>query len=212
MQTSPFRSAADGSTRPAGAPIGVVLAGGASSRMGRDKASLEMEGESLAQRAAGRLALVCGEVVAADGGRGLVPGLRSVADGPGRGPAAGLLGAAAVHPGRPLLVLACDLPAVPVPLLAEIASSAGDLVLPLWEGGTEPLCALYGPAALALLAERVARGLFSLHDLAAAEGLAVGWLDEERLAVHGRPAEMFLNLNTPEDLERWRGLRALDGL
>ena len=190
----------------------MVLAGGASSRMGLDKALLEESGESLARRAAGRLAGVCPEVMVADGGRGLVPGLGSVADGPGKGPAAGILGAAAIHPGRPLLVLACDLPAVPPSLLAEIAASPGDLVLPRWEGRAEPLCALYGPAALAALAGQVAHGRFALHELAGLEGLAVRWLDEERLTVHGRPAAMFLNLNTPEDLERWRALRALDGV
>jgi molybdopterin-guanine dinucleotide biosynthesis protein A len=186
--------------------------------MGRDKAMLDagdIAGESLVQRAAGRLARVCPEVVMADRGRGLLPRWQSVADGPGKGPAAGILGAAAARPDRPLLVLACDLPAVPVSLLAEIAASPGDLVLPRWGGTVEPLCALYGPAALAALAGRVAQGRLALHDLVTLEstqGLSVLWLDEERLAVHGKPAEIFLNLNTPEDLARWRALRALDGV
>ncbi|HET9225447.1 MAG TPA: NTP transferase domain-containing protein, partial [Thermoanaerobaculia bacterium] len=71
--------------------IGVVLAGGASSRMGRDKALLEIEGETLVSSAARRLGEVCEEVIVADRGRGLLPG--SVPDGPGQGPAAGILGA-----------------------------------------------------------------------------------------------------------------------
>jgi molybdopterin-guanine dinucleotide biosynthesis protein A len=76
-------------------------------------------------------------------------------------------------------------------------------VVPRWRGGVEPLCALYGPAALAALERRVARGLLALHDLALEADLAVRYLEGERLAVHGRPEEVFLNLNTPEDLERW---------
>ncbi len=178
---------------------GVVLAGGASRRMGRDKALLMVGGETLAGRAARRLAAVCPEVILADAGRHLLPGLPSVPDGPGRGPAAGLLGAAAACPDRPLLVLACDLPRVPVPLLTHIALCAGDLVLPRWEGGIEPLCALYRPRALAALAARVERGLFALHELAE-DDLGIRWLEGAELAAFGRPEEMFLNVNRPEDL------------
>src|SRR5437763_16501725 len=135
-------------------PVGLVLAGGESRRLGSDKARLE--GAALPLGAVERLAAVCAEVAVADRGRRLVPGRRSLADGEGRGPAAGILGGAAEYPGRPLLVLACDLPRLPAGLLAELAGEeAADWVVPRWEGGLEPLCALYGPAALAALAEKV---------------------------------------------------------
>lgn len=180
--------------------IGVVLAGGASSRMGRDKALLVIDGETLAARAARRLGGVCAEVIVADAGRGALPGHVSVADGPGRGPAAGILGAAAARPGHPLLVLAVDLPRVPVPLLLELARQGFDLALPRWTGGIEPLCAFYAPAALAILGERVARGRLDLHSLADEPGLRVRWLEEAEIRRLGEPRELFLNLNRPEDL------------
>jgi molybdopterin-guanine dinucleotide biosynthesis protein A len=206
-----MNTATDGSTEARSAdPVGIVLAGGASSRMGRDKARLVSGGESLPALAARRLAAVCAEVAVAAGGRRLLPGLPSLPDGPGRGPAAGILGAAAAWPGRRLLVLACDLPRVPVPLLAELArfscveagAGAVDWVVPRWSGGVEPLCALYGPAALAALAARVERGRLALHSLLEEE-LAVRVLEGEDLARFGEPAEIFLNLNTPEDWERY---------
>jgi molybdopterin-guanine dinucleotide biosynthesis protein A len=185
-------------------PVGVVLAGGASRRMGRDKALLDLGGETLAAGAARRLAAVCTDVVVADRGRGAVSGLPSLADGPGRGPAAGLLGAADAWPGRPLLALACDLPGVPAALLADLAESAAtagaDWVVPRWSGGLEPLCSLWGPSALAVLAERVARGGFALHAVAGEAGLVVVYLEGERLAACGRPEEMFRNVNTPGEL------------
>jgi molybdopterin-guanine dinucleotide biosynthesis protein A len=170
--------------------------------MGRDKALLEIEGETLLARAARRLGEVCAEVLIADRGTGPA----SVPDGPGRGPAAGLLGAARARPGRSLLVLAVDLPFVPVPLLEELArSEAGlpelpDLIIPSWSGGVEPLCAVYGPAALAVLEERVGRGRLDLWSLPDTPGLAVRRLGEEELRRFGEPARMFLNLNRPEDL------------
>jgi molybdopterin-guanine dinucleotide biosynthesis protein A len=203
-----MNSATDGSTGSLSAePVGIVLAGGTSSRMGRDKARLILPspraGESLPALAARRLAAVCAEVAVADGGRGLLPGLPSLADGAGRGPAAGILGAAAAYPDRRLLVLACDLPRVPAGLLAELGGSPGvDWAVPRWSGGVEPLCALYGPAALAALAARVGRGRFSLHSLLQEE-LAVRVLEGEVLARFGEPGEVFLNLNTPEDWERY---------
>lgn len=191
--------------------IGIVLAGGASRRMGRDKAALELDGETLAAGAARRLAAVCLQVALADRGRQLVPGLPSLPDGPGRGPAAGLLGAAHAHPGRPLLVLACDLPHVPVPLLEELlrrdGSDRSDWVLPRWQRGSEPLCALWRPRSLAVLEDRVTRGLYALWSLAEEDQLAVRWIEGDLLAGFGSPEEMFLNVNTPEELESARSLR-----
>lgn len=185
-------------------PVGVVLAGGESRRMGRDKATLPAPGGSLPGRAALRLAAVCPEVVLADRGRGLIPELRSVGDGPGGGPAAGILGAALACPGRSLLVLACDLPEVPEALLAELARPSGfDWVVPRWQGRIEPLCALYRPPALAALADLVARGSLAPQRLTEAPWLSVRYLGSELLARFGPPERMFRNLNTPEELARW---------
>ena len=195
----------DGSTgAPRAEPVGVVLAGGESRRMGRDKALLTVNGETLPAHAARRLGEVCAEVAVADRGRGSLPHLPSLPDGPGQGPAAGILGAALAYPGRSLLVLACDLPLVPAELLAELPRVPGiGWAVPRWRGGVEPLCALYGPAALAALASRAGRGLLGPHGLAEEPGLAIRWLEGEELARFGDPAEVFLNLNTPADLERY---------
>lgn len=189
--------------------MGVVLAGGRSRRMGRDKALLELAGETLVARAARRLAAVCGEVALADSGRGLVPGLPSLPDGAGQGPAAGILGAAAAYPGRCLLVLACDLPDVPIGLLSLLATAgaadeecAADWVVPRWSGGLEPLCSLFGPGALVALEARVLRGELALHGLAETSPLRIRYLDESLLLSCGEPEVMFHNLNRPQDLER----------
>jgi molybdopterin-guanine dinucleotide biosynthesis protein A len=172
--------------------------------MGRDKALLVLPDGSLPERAALRLAAVCPEVVLADRGRGLVPELPSIGDGPGSGPAAGILGAALAWPGRSLLVLACDLPEVPEALLEELARPSGfDWVVPRWQGRIEPLSALYRPPALAALASQVARGNLGPQRLAEAPGLSIRYLGSELLARFGLPEQMFRNLNTPEDLERW---------
>ncbi len=185
--------------------LGVVVAGGASSRMGADKARLVLGGSSLAERAARRLAAVCREVVIADRGRGVAPGWRSIEDGPGRGPAAGLLGAAREAPGRPLLVLGCDLPAVPEALLAALAACRdADCAAPRTERGVEPLVCRYGSRALAALTEQVAAGRYALRRLFERRDLVVELIEGEDLVRFGDPAEMLTNLNTPEDLAAFR--------
>lgn len=189
--------------------VGVVLAGGASTRLGRDKTRLEVGGESLVERAWRRLAGVCGEVLIADRGRRLL-GARapSIADGAGAGPAAGLLGAARERPGERLLALACDLPLVPPSLLEALARApSADLVLPATRGRDakplfEPLCARWSPRAVERLAANVAAGRFALHPLATDPTLVVRTFDRRALTAYGDPDRMLLNLNRPRDLER----------
>lgn len=172
--------------------------------MGRDKARLPIPGtaHTLLQSTVGRLAEVCGQVVVADRGRG-ADGFAVVADGPGRGPAAGLLGAAARFPESDLLVLACDLPAVPTSLLRWLCQQPGDLVVPARQRGLEPLSALYRPLALSVLETRVNAGNLALYGLAAEPGLTVRRVEEHELQQFGAPAHMFRNLNRPSDLEEW---------
>lgn len=187
--------------------VGIVLAGGLSRRMGRDKALLEIDGETLVAGARRRLAEVCEEVAVADNGRASAAGARSLPDGAGGGPAAGILGAAAAYPERPLLVLACDLPNVTVCVLSLLLAPAPsreertDWVLPRWRGGLEPTCALWGPAALAALAAQVKRGDLALRSLAETSTLRIRYLEEAALSPCGGPEEIFHNLNRPADLE-----------
>ena len=205
--SSRARNASTVPAAPQGA-VGVVIAGGAASRFGADKASYLLAGEALAARAARRLGAVCREVVVADAGRGLLgEAFRSLPDGLARGPAAGILGVEAAYPGRTLLVLACDLPLVPIELLAELLAIPDDLdlVLPRWARGVEPLCARYGPRALAALAKDAERGDFSLRRLIERDDLDVGFLEGAALERWGGPAEIFWNVNEPSDLTSLAG-------
>ena len=187
--------------------IGVVLAGGEASRYGSDKALAAFRGTTLVARATDRLRSLVEEgllegMLLADRSRGLVAGIPSVADGPGSGPAAGILGAAAARPGRSLIVLACDLPNVPAELLRALASRAGEeAVVPRRQtADLEPLCALYGPASLDRLARRVALGEYALHAWVRELGDAVAFLDDAELLAYGVPDEIFHNVNRPQDL------------
>ena len=184
------------------------MAGGRSRRMGRNKARLRLGGASLLERAVAGLTEVAGEVLVADRGLGLsaedeLPECRSIRDGPGAGPAAGILGAAAERPGCDLLVLACDLPEISAALLRHLAEPIEqDVHLPRWSRGIEPLCALYRPAALAHMLAEVQAGRLALHAMLRQRRFRIRYLEGRRLDAFGPPERLFLNLNTPEDLER----------
>ena len=171
--------------------------------MGRDKARIRLRGTSLIETTAALLESVADEVLVADRGLGVAPEYRSIEDGPGAGPMAGILGAAAERPGQDLLVLACDLPEVPVALLRRLAESTqGDACVPRWRRGPEPLCALYRPAALAAMAAEASAGRLALYAMLRLEHLSVCYLEGDSLAAFGPPERVFLNLNTPEDLAK----------
>lgn len=207
--------------------VGVVLAGGQGTRLGRRKAMLRLPGvepgsaePTLTDWAVARLAAVdkVGEVVIATGRADIqakstvcsVP-VSVVTDGPGFGPAAGVLGAAQARPGKSLLVLACDLPLAPVELLAALAGSRAELAAattkPQDPRSMNPTCALWTPAALRGLATHVDQGDYRLYTLTRTARLRVEPVDAGR---YGVPEEVLLNVNTAREWERmeetWRRL------
>lgn len=203
-----------------------MLAGGESRRLGQDKSRLQVtlggEPKTLLWWAVARLAQVCEPVLIAAGDRHLAEvdelrtafdvGVEAVADGIGAGPIAGLLGAAAVVPGRRCLVLACDLPLVPLRVLRALAGCTDGWAAPGRHGQLESTCAIYGPSAIARLARRAAGGEWALHGLRSESGLdfrelgpAELGLDEERSDEwpddwSTQWSMVFLNINRAEDL------------
>ncbi len=123
-------SAPPGSQRPAAPPVlGLVLAGGLSSRMRRDKATLEYRGKSQLERAFELAARYLPEVFvsvragqAADPSRVRYPLI--VDSVPGEGPIVGIRSALAARPEVAWLVLACDLPFLSDAALSSCSPSA----------------------------------------------------------------------------------------
>lgn len=179
---------------------GVILAGGQSLRMGRDKALLEIDGQPLVRRLANLLAGITGEVILSAGQpeRYAFLGLPVIHDlFPGQGPLAGLH-AAMRHSRRPVFILlACDLPQVHSGLLECLIrhSEGSDAVVPLTsDGRIHPLCGLYRrtclPAAEHYLGQNLNRLRLFLQD----PSLRVRWVK----AGEGRFSDPDLwNLNYP---------------
>lgn len=188
----------------ASSTLGVVLAGGASERMGAAKATLELDGRPLIERPLAALtAAGLDRVVVAKADTALPPLGADRWDEPDepRHPLRGIV-TALERAGRPVVVLACDMPSVPPALVRRLARTPGRAVVPAPGGRLEPLAARYEPAALPILRLALERGA-SLRDAVAALGPEA--LGDAELAALGDPAAMFANVNRPDDLARARG-------
>lgn len=192
---------------PAPRLTGFVVAGGASRRMGRDKALLPWDGSTLLDHAIERLRQACASVRILSGpepryeDRGAAVDVDLVRD---VGAMAGLH-TALQRADSGVVLLAVDLPRVPVALLQRLAGLVAgfDAVVPVGPGGPEPLCAAYGPACRDAVASCVARGDYKLT--AFWPDVCVREVPSAELTAFGDPDTMFANVNTPEDYARTRG-------
>jgi molybdopterin-guanine dinucleotide biosynthesis protein A len=182
---------------------GALLLGGASSRMGRDKARLEVGGVAAATRLARLLDDLFEEVLLVGGEPPLEAPGRRVADPDGpRCALRGVVAALSAARAERVLIVATDLLALtPDLLLALLAFPGADAVVPRREGEAQPLCALYRrDAALAVATRRLAAGQLAVQGLF--DELDVAFLEGPDLAAVDPAGRTLTNVNAPEDLAR----------
>lgn len=187
---------------------GLVLAGGRSERMGRDKATLiHPDGRTLVRRCGDLLRDAgCSHVAVSLRADQEVPagledfsGVEIIRDSEGAsvGPIAGMLAAMRLRPDADWLVVACDLPRLDSTTLRHLINSKHDddqflAYRSEFDGLPEPLCALYAPAARSVLEKaveddfRCPRKILIRHNARLLDGVVPHALD---------------NANTPDDWE-----------
>jgi len=181
----------------------VILAGGKSSRMGRDKAWLETGGRTLLARQI-ELAREAGAVEVLISGRADTDysafGCAMLQDKfPDAGPLAGIERALHAAKSPLLLVLAVDLPALSAGFLRRLAADCSKTsgAVPKLANHIEPLAAFYPIAAHKPALARLERGDFAMKDFAGAcvkSGLA------RFIEMPTNEAKHFANWNSPADL------------
>jgi molybdopterin-guanine dinucleotide biosynthesis protein MobB len=187
---------------------GLVLAGGASRRMGRPKWALDYHGEPQAVRAARLLESVCAQVSVSARQDQALDGLGAwpvIEDRfPAWGPSAGILSAMESIPGAAWLVVACDLPFLN-PLTVDTLVAGRDsfsLATAFRSGGEgaheglpEPLCAIWEPRSRQRLLQAAGVGAACPRKV----------LMESATRLLDLPDRRALdNVNTPEEYETAR--------
>jgi molybdopterin-guanine dinucleotide biosynthesis protein A len=176
----------------------VLLAGGKSSRMGRDKAFLEFEGEPLWQRQIQTLRELSPKQLMISGpSREEWDECEIVADEiADAGPLAGVAAALQKCTAPLLVVLAVDLPRMTSDFLRSLCRDARGAV-PSGPAGFEPLAAVYPAACAPLAAQALRSNDFSM------QGFVRRAIERELLVkriIDEAESRLFANLNTPADL------------
>jgi molybdopterin-guanine dinucleotide biosynthesis protein A len=181
-----------------------ILAGGKSTRMGSDKALLELQGQALLRRALA-LAQMVSKDVHIVGERVKFAAFGAVIEDRYRdcGPLGGIHAALRNSTNELNLILAVDLPFLQARFLRYLIARAWPerniVTVPQAAGGLQPLCAAYR-RVFADVAERALREGRNKIDLLFAEGETCV-LTEQELLRDGFSSSMFRNINTPEEFE-----------
>jgi molybdenum cofactor guanylyltransferase len=184
-----------------------VLAGGKSSRMGSDKAFLQLGGETLLSRALRAAGAVAGEVKIvgdADKFASFGPVVEDIYR--ACGPLGGIHAALSSSATELNLMLAVDLPFVTLEfleyLIPRARESGATVTIPRVGGGLQPLCAVYRREFAGVAGQALLEGKNKI-DLLFTKG-ETRVIQENELMQAGFSSDMFRNLNTPEELEKAR--------
>jgi len=194
-----------------------VLAGGASSRFGRDKGLVELAGKTALQRACDLVREVAGsvKVVAASGRYSDLQAPIAADRWPGEGPLGGIITALRATEGDKNgaawnLIVSCDMPFLTREWLDYLCASAlasdAEVVVPRSRHGLEPLCACWRTTAADSLQRAFDGGVRKVTEAMKRLGMEI--LDERHWKRFDNPGQLFRNMNTPEDyqeiLQMWK--------
>jgi molybdopterin-guanine dinucleotide biosynthesis protein A len=200
-----------------------VLAGGGSTRFGRDKALVQFGGTPLLLRIVNMAQTCCQSVSAVAGAqtyRDVDRELEIIGDHwPGAGPLGGIITAlehtAAVVPeGRWNLILSCDMPFLTTEWLTFLVDRAlasareVQVILPHSAHGPEPLCACYRTDAADRLKSEFDRGVRKVTE--ALKHVRAEVLDEFDWKRFDSAGRLFWNMNTPADFAEAQRIWEMD--
>ena len=182
----------------------VILAGGNSSRLGRDKALVNIcNSSSIIHTIVSKLQVISDDVIIATNGKkyaGL--GVRLTSDiylnnGPLAGLHSGLLAAKHSH----ALVVACDMPFLNVELLNYMVSQPldYDALVPKIEGCLEPLHAIYSRQCITEIERMLKANRFRTYELL--DTILVQYLLQDTIAMFDPEYRSFFNINSPKTLK-----------
>lgn len=191
----------------------IVLAGGKSKRLGRDKAQEIIDSESLIQRVVSSLSFFNGDIIVVSAkGQHLpqlagYPGLRVVTDAyEAKGPLVGIYTGLLASVTHYNLVVACDMPFLKPALVSYMFSiSAGfDAVIPRLGSLVEPLHAVYSKSCLPAIEKMFGQGHYRTDRLL--KLVKVRYVEAEEIDRFDPKHLSLFNINTKADLEVARAL------
>jgi len=182
----------------------VVLAGGKSTRMGRDKALVRVTENRMLEGAVKALAPEFPEIIiSANGSYHNIPGTRVIPDTmPGRGPLGGIYSCLAESGHQVNFMAACDMPFIDARLAAYLVSliPGNDAVIPRIGEYYQPLFAVYTKKCLPAIETSLKGGRNKI--ISFYPNVRARFVSPDEIRQFGDPDRIFFNVNTPGDLDR----------
>lgn len=184
----------------------IILGGGRSSRIGRDKGQLELDNRSLFEIVLAKLESVVEQIILVTNDPELFDGyhgFQTVTDEiPYQGPLGGILAGLSASPKQYNLVVAYDMPFLKIDLVKFLFSqvSGVDVVIPCSEKGIEPLFSIYSKNCLPAIRKSMESGkkrVISFFDQ-----VEVRYIDKEKVKEFDPEYLSFFNINTEEDWDK----------
>ncbi|MDE2687722.1 MAG: molybdenum cofactor guanylyltransferase [Chloroflexota bacterium] len=185
----------------------IVLAGGLSRRLGRDKALEPFGGEPLISRVIGRLATLANETVVVVNSKEratelpLPAGAKTAVDiYPDSGSLGGIFTGLTTASNEWGFVVACDMPFLNTALIKHILSlrQGHDAVVPMLEGYPEPTHSAYSKACLPHIQCRLEAGQLRIARFF--DDIRVRYVQDDEVDALDADRLSFFNVNTPDDL------------
>ncbi|HEX9020905.1 MAG TPA: molybdenum cofactor guanylyltransferase [Nitrospirota bacterium] len=186
---------------------GIVLSGGENRRMGADKAFLRLSGVPLIEHVLRALRSVSDRIIivtnspAAYGSYGVVV-VPDAFD--KRGPLTGIYSGLRESTDEYNIVVACDMPFLNPGLLLYMIGLAGghDIVVPSVGDFVEPLHAVYRKGLVPVIEQRLRKDARQIQGLF--DEIRTRYVTAEEIDRFDPGRRSFVNLNTPEEYERYR--------
>ena len=181
---------------------GIVLAGGESKRMGREKGSIFLFGKKLIQYSIDAIKPLCNNILISSNfpsynnfGYEVVPDLFA-----GKGPMSGIYSALERSSTPQNLVVSCDIPFINTALLKHLINQPEKYAacIPMNNNLPEPLLGRYNKSLLSKLEKCLRENQLKLADFLSEEDVKWVSIDSNLSFFH---PNLFLNLNRPEDLK-----------
>jgi molybdopterin-guanine dinucleotide biosynthesis protein A len=187
----------------------IILAGGKSSRMGRDKALEKIGGKYLIERVINSLSLLGDDIIVVTALPNQLPSLNieKVLDTyPRTGAKVGLCTGINASLSFYSLVVACDMPFLNIDLLRYLLDSASgfDAVIPRIGDKIEPLHAVYSKNCIPILDEHISKGKLKISDLF--DEINVRYVEAGEIERYDPQHLSLFNINSEADLKRAKAI------
>lgn len=187
---------------------GILLSGGKSSRMGREKGSIRIGDKKMYQYPLGILESLCDEILISTCGQSFIEeDYEQVCDEiRGIGPIGGIYTCLKRSSNQTNIILSYDLPLLSRDLLLDLIPYADkfDVVLPALPGNKpEPLCGIYSRNAAARFEKQIQKKIYAVHKALPLLKTKTIFLENSLPYFH---PDLFLNINSQEDLGKLNNL------